>query len=519
MKTNDKARSTQLSRRGFLGISGATLGGLPLGGALAGTGIGETPTTQQCANNGCNYPVNPKSTRQYSYPGTLRKFTLDMQPDLAADELRITFLGTMGGPPVRKAQQQMSIFVEVGPWMEDPGGGFGKAADSFVFDCGAGCLANYAAMGIPYSRMDKVFINHLHADHMADLTNLYCFGPVFDRKWPLYIWGQGPSTVESPAGSGTFYDDGLNAFCAHFREAWRWHTEGQSYLRTIFPGYTVPTQQDWHTPVPLNPVGGDAPNDSYAIVPIELDWTKTGLDAYGNPDYSNIAYENNGVRITHFPVIHYRKGSVGYKLEWNGLSLIYTSDTRPETVSILQANNGGKGVDVYIHEMIPAQELGVMKTMGLTWPDDTVDGFEMALEQMNDIVESAHTVPGAFGYMLSQMSPRPQLAIATHFPVEDDIVECAYHTVRKHFPEGRYPELGKDIVFSTDLMVLKVKKGKNGKPPKIEQFMGEVSDYTWGPSQNVYGPMADPKYPDPTAQLDKTNLIPPGEDRYCENGY
>jgi ribonuclease Z len=68
-------------------------------------------------------------------------------------------------------------------------------------------------------------------------------------------------------------------------------------------------------------------------------------------------------------------------------------------------------------------------------------------------------------------------------------------------------------------MVLKVKKGKNGKPPKIEQFMGEVSDYTWGPFQNVYGPMADPKYPTPIAQLDTTSLIEPGDDTYCENGY
>ena len=500
--------SSKLSRRGFLKASGVAVGGLALGGAVAGTGMGKTPTTQQCDENGCGYPVKPKSTQQYSYPNRLRKFTPDMWPDLADDEMRITFLGTFGGPPVRRAQQQMSIFVEVGPWMVDPPAGFGKATDSFVFDLGGGSLVNYAAMGITYSRMDKVFIAHLHADHTADLPNLYCFGPVFDRKWPLYIWGQGPSGMESPAGSGIYYDDGVNAFCSHLREAWRWHTEGQSYLSTAYQEYPIPTHEDWHTPVPLEPVGDDAPNDSYAIVPIQLDWKEIGL-----------AYENNGVRITHFPVIHYRKGSTGYKLEWNGLSLIYTSDTRPETVSIQQANNGGKGVDVFIHEMAPAQELGVMKTMGLSWPDHSVEGFEMALDQMNDIVESAHTPQGAFGYMLSQMDPRPQLAVAVHFPVGDDVVACAYNSVRKHFPEGSYPEFGKDIIWPTDLMVLKVKKGKDGKPPKIEQFIGEVSDYTWGPFQNVYGPMADPKYPDPTAQLDLTNLIQPGPDTYCENGY
>jgi len=135
-----------------------------------------------------------------------------------------------------------------------------RQGDGLVrFDLGSGSLANYGAMGITYSRMDKVFLNHLHADHVSDLTSLYCFGPVLDRKWPLYVWGQGPSGVESPTGSGKYYDDGVKAFCGHFREVMRWHTEGQSYLPTTYPTYFVPTQQDWHTPVALQPVGGDDP--------------------------------------------------------------------------------------------------------------------------------------------------------------------------------------------------------------------------------------------------------------------
>jgi len=58
------------------------------------------------------------------------------------------------------------------------------------------------------------------------------------------------------------------------------------------------------------------------------------------------------VKITHFPVVHCRKGSLGYKLEWNGLSLVYTSDTKPERNCIAAARNERKGVDVFIHEMI-----------------------------------------------------------------------------------------------------------------------------------------------------------------------
>lgn len=510
--------SSKFSRRDFLKASGVALSGLPLGCAVAGAGMGKTPATQQCKQNACQYPVNPKSTQRYSYPDRLRKFTPDMQPDLAADEMRITFLGT-GDPPPRIGQRMMSIFVEVGPWMRDPGGGFGKAKDSFVFDCGSGCVANYGAMGISFSRMDKVFLSHLHGDHISDLTLIHGFGPAGDRKSPLYVWGPGPSGVENPSGSPRHYKDGTYAFCSHFREAMRWHSEAFSFLPTGYAGYHVPTQQDWKTPVPLKPVGDDDARDGYAIVPIELDWTKTGLDGKGNPDSSNIAYENNGVRITHFPVIHNRKGSMGYKLEWNGLSMIYTSDTRPETVSIRQARNGGQGVDVFIHELVLPPELAAMKNLGLTFPDHSAPGFDQALARAGAIVEADHTEPGAFGYLLSQIDPRPQLTVITHFWTVDDAVECALNCVRKHFSEGGYPEFGKDIVWSTDLMVLKVKKGKNGKPPKIEQFMGDVSPYSFALPQNVYAPLAPAKYKSPTAQLDTRNLIKPGDDTYCENGY
>ena len=81
-------------------------------------------------------------------------------------------------------------------------------------------------------------------------------------------------------------------------------------------------------------------------------------------------------------------------------------------------------------------------------------------------------------------------------------------------PKGT-AKIGKDIAWSIDLRVLLVQKGN---PPKIEQFMGQVSDYAYGPLQNVYMRLAEAKYEDSTAQLDLTNLIVPGEDTYCENG-
>lgn len=527
MKRSKKTTSTGLTRRDLLKASGVALGGLALGGAIVGTGASEALAMQQCGYNGCRYPVNRHATQEYSYANSplLRDFTVDMQPHLASDEMRITFLGT-AFPPARRAQQMMSIFVEVGPWVPDPNGGFGKATDSFVFDCGAGSVTNYGAMGIAFSRMDKIFISHLHADHMSDLSAIYCFGPANDRKSPLYVWGQGPSGITCPAwGSNppTQYDDGTKAFCQNLRAAMRWHTESFSFLTTSYDGYPTAAQiqASWGLNDLPAQVGDDPWGDGYALVPIELDWTDVG----------GVAYNNNGVTITHFPVIHCRKGSMGYKLEWNGLSMIYTSDTRPETVSIGQADNVdpitqvAKGVDVFIHEMILPPELLTMKNAGLTYPPPpgTNSSFDRAVQMTTNVENSSHSPQGAFGYLLSQIHPRPRLTVISHFPVADDTIKCAMNSVRAHFPGSGYPVFGKDIIWSTDLMVLKVKKGRQGRPPQIEQLMGKVSDYTFGPPQNVILNQKPSKYLTSTDQLDKTNLIPwqnnDGSVNYCENGY
>jgi ribonuclease Z len=283
--------------------------------------------------------------------------------------------------------------------------------------------------------MDKLFISHLHADHMSDLSAIYCFGPSGDRKWPLYIWGQGPSGVKSPTPPRRLYDDGVKAFCKNLREAMRWHTESFSFLPTSWANYSVSTRQDWGLPHDPVPVGDDAPDDGYGLVPIELDWTK-----YGKVPGDNVAYDNpkTGVKITHFPVIHTRKGAIGYKLEWNGLTMIYTSDTRPETRSIDQAKNGGQGVDVFIHEMILPPELLAMKNVGLTFPlpPGTNPAFDAAVQNATNVIDSSHTPQGAFGYLLSQIEPRPRLTVIAHFPVADDTVQCALNSVLAHFPQG-----------------------------------------------------------------------------------
>ncbi|MEI7892427.1 MAG: hypothetical protein WCI05_05020 [Myxococcales bacterium] len=521
MRKIESATSDALTRRNLLKGSGMALGGL----VLAGSGSG-------CEGKDSTVPTpSGDATQQFTYLANLPTFT--PRTPLEPNEMRITFMGS-GFPPPRRAQAEMSVFVEVGNAKGEP--------DQFIFDCGSGVSTNYNAMNIPFSRMDKIFLNHLHGDHMNDLTHIYWMGPASDRKSPLYVWGPKRSGITCPAWGttpATNYDDGTRALCENLRAALRWATESFSFQTTSYAGYDTPTRQGWQYPDKRGPVGDDPPADGYALTPIELDWTK-----FGATEGDNVAYYNptTGVKITHFPVIHNRKGSVGYKVEWNGLSMIYSSDTKPEVNSINQAKNGGQGVDVFIHEMILPADVLTMKTLRITDPSQVPQQvWNGALQSAIAVQNSSHTPQGAYGYLLSQITPPPRLAVATHFTVADDTTALALNSVRTHVPGitwdptgiiqdgGQHPASGAgNITWSGDLMVLRV------FPDRILVQRAVVSDYTYQPYPGAAYANQNPAkyddgdpstpYGDPYAQIDSSTAVPAkdpvtGKDNYRADGY
>ncbi|MEE9143466.1 MAG: hypothetical protein V3U06_01695 [Candidatus Binatia bacterium] len=44
------------------------------------------------------------------------------------------------------------------------------------YDLGTGSMANSAALMIPYQYLDKVFLSHLHTDHMGSINALWAGG-------------------------------------------------------------------------------------------------------------------------------------------------------------------------------------------------------------------------------------------------------------------------------------------------------------------------------------------------------
>lgn len=206
---------------------------------------------------------------------------------LTAGEIRVSVLGS-GDPWIRRSQASGSLLIEVG----------NQEKDFFFFDLGSGSLANFTSLMLPVEATTKVFLSHLHADHIGDIPGLVGSVAKSGRIDPVEIWGGGS---EDPAL-------GLSAFVENMGKAMAWDTAS---------------------------VRGIRPTTGFAIVGHEI--------PYDRPE---TIYNRNGVSISCFPAIHGLSGAVGYTITYAGLKVVFSGDTRPCTHVV----DAAAGADLLIHE-------------------------------------------------------------------------------------------------------------------------------------------------------------------------
>ena len=248
---------------------------------------------------------------------------------LGAAEIRITALGT-GMPNQTRAAVSISYFVELGN------------GDKFIFDAGSGMMANLFSLRPDFSKIDKLFVSHLHVDHVGDFMGLHIASWLSGRYTPIHIYGPTGSTPEL----------GTKAFVDGMQTAYAWDIATRT---------------------------GALPDAGGQIVVHEFDYLQE----------NEVVYQENGVTIRSWPAIHSLDGAVSFSLEWNGLKYVFGGDTYPNSWYMEFA----KGADVASHEaFLPPKALA--------------DYFGWGMAQATYVSTRIHTEPSAFGKVMSQIKPR-----------------------------------------------------------------------------------------------------------------
>ena len=323
--------------------------------------------------------------------------TEDVQPN----EMRIIFMGS--APFIRPGQMNTSILVQLGN------------GQNFIFDLGEGSVANYIASGFALNELDKVFITHLHVDHFGALPYLYEFGG-WAGRWHKKLQVYGPS--------GRTPEYGTAAMVAGMKQMLAWHDDAFS----VFP------------------VG-----EGHDIEVHEYDFRDNG----------GVVYDKDGVRVIHWQRSHAKDGASGYRLDWKGLSFVWTGDGRPSDLDLKYA----KGVDVYVTE---AQTELCEISAG-------VQGVPPFLARYT--VDTHHTPAYAAGYLANQIKPR--MFMTTHMPFdpylnEETVAEVRYHyNGPYHFgaPDGVVVNVSKDNIWVREGIIPEF---PNSRAPQFDFSTGQL---------------------------------------------
>lgn len=187
-------------------------------------------------------------------------------PDLPSGQIRVTLLGTAGGPPARVNQAGIATLVEA-------------AGDRFLFDAGRGLMDQLVRAGLPMDAVSKLFLTHLHSDHVIEVPDLMLspWSSPAARKVPMQVWGP----------------PGTRDMMRHLQEAFK---------------FDIHMRRDVDEKIPSH----------------------EGIRVIAHDIREGTVYEANGVRITAFLVDHGPvKPAFGFRLDYAGRSVALSGDTRP----------------------------------------------------------------------------------------------------------------------------------------------------------------------------------------------
>ncbi|HKC37589.1 MAG TPA: MBL fold metallo-hydrolase, partial [Chitinophagaceae bacterium] len=172
-------------------------------------------------------------------------------------------------------------------------------SETLLFDAGRGCLQRLRQLKLEYDKINALFLTHLHSDHIVGLPDLWLTGwLITKRATPLKVFG--------PTGTDKMVE----------------------YLQKAF-AYDINIRVE----------DDRAPQE--------------GSKLSGTEIQQGVIYEKNGVKVIAFEVDHgVIKPAFGYRIEYNGHSVVLSGDTKYSENLIRFA----KGTDLLVHEVMIAPD-------------------------------------------------------------------------------------------------------------------------------------------------------------------
>lgn len=93
--------------------------------------------------------------------------------------MELLFLGTSAGVPTRTRNMTSIVLNLQQPTM----------AEMWLFDCGEGTQHQFLRTPYHPGKLNKIFITHLHGDHLFGLPGLLCSRSMQGNSLPLTLYG------------------------------------------------------------------------------------------------------------------------------------------------------------------------------------------------------------------------------------------------------------------------------------------------------------------------------------------
>lgn len=163
----------------------------------------------------------------------------------------------------------------------------------YIFDCGPGVVRQAAAAGIPMKKLNRLFITHLHSDHIAGYPDIIFTPWVLERVTPLTVYG--------PPGIKDMTEHILKAYAADINER----------LYGLEPANTT----------------------GYTVKAYEIE--------------SGTVYTDSKICIEAFPVNHGTLHAFAFKVKTPHKTIVISGDTAPTERIVKESQD----CDILIHEV------------------------------------------------------------------------------------------------------------------------------------------------------------------------